>query len=115
MGFGLGGGELFIDDSKNPEFRVGEWVIVSGWYGNQRNAGGTNAVFHWYRVVAADKSDDNNAQTYPSVTLAGPDWAWSLQNPNQCPCRPSHISIIDGCVGVFEKTVRLEGPSMYSP
>jgi type II secretory pathway pseudopilin PulG len=116
--FGLGGGELQIDDTKQPDFRPGEWVLVSGWYDpsgqGQRNAAGTNTMFLWYRVVAADKSDDGNNQTYPTVTLAGPDWAWDLRNPAQCPCRPSHITIIEGCVGVFEKTVRLEGPSMYA-
>ncbi len=113
-GFGLGGGELLIDDTKRPEFRAGEWVLVSGWYDAsgqaRKNGAGTNTMFLWYRVVAADKSDDGNSQTYPTVTLAGPDWAWDARI-----CKPSHITIIDGCVGVFEKTVRLEGPSMYSP
>jgi hypothetical protein len=122
VAFGLGGGQLLIDDPRPAEFKVGEWVLVSGWYdpsGNaQRNTMGTNACFLWYRVVSFDRSNDNNTQTYPTVTLAGPDWAWMLGSAatnNRSPCIPSHITILDGCVGVFEKTIHLEGPSMYAP
>jgi hypothetical protein len=111
-GFGLGGGELFLVGSEaETNVRAGNWVMVCGRYGDAVQG---QPVFRWYRVatVGAFESD----QGARPVTLAGPDWigVTNQQDPTQWRCKPSHVAIFAGCVGVFEKTVHLEGPSVWS-
>jgi type II secretory pathway pseudopilin PulG len=126
IGFGLGGGELTIQGSNpnNPELgaretavRPGQWVMVCGRYYSPNLSANTHnrPVFHWFRVVTAGDFANNERQ----VTLAGPDWNWhwdrnDTQNSAKW-CRPTHVAIFNDCVGVFEKTIHLEGPSMYAP
>jgi hypothetical protein len=111
-GFGLGGGELLLLGSPDEtNVRPGNWVMVCGRYGDPAQG---QPVFRWYRVatVGAFESD----QGARPVTLAGPDWigVTNQQDPSQWQCKPSHVAIFEGCVGVFEKTVHLEGPSVWS-
>jgi hypothetical protein len=109
-GFGLGGGELLLEGSAaDTEVKQGNWVMVCGYYGNPSL---NKPVFRWYRVVTVG-ADEGNVRP---VTLAGPDWigVTNPANPSQWACKPSHVAIFEGCVGVFEKTVHLEGPSVWS-
>jgi hypothetical protein len=112
-GFGLGGGELFLRGTQaDTTVRAGNWVMVSGYYGNRTDG---IPVFRWYRVVSVGEYETNNNQR--PITLAGPDWTGvtNQTDPSQWLCKPSHVAIFEGCVGVFEKTVHLEGPSVWSP
>jgi hypothetical protein len=112
-GFGLGGGELLLEGSAaDTEVKQGNWVMVCGYYGNPSL---NKPVFRWYRVATVGAFDlVDNARP---VTLAGPDWigATNPSKPSQWVCKPSHVAIFEGCVAVFEKTVHLEGPSVWSP
>jgi hypothetical protein len=111
-GFGLGGGELVLTGTvANTAVQPGNWVLVSGRYqiGNI-----TRPVFRWYRVVAVSEYESEKAERW--ITLAGPDWPGVTDqvNAGNWRCKPSSVGIFEGCVGVFEKTVHLEGPSVWS-
>jgi len=111
-GFGLGGGELVLKgNAANTAVRPGDWVLVSGRYPGGRLA--KVPVFRWYRVVVAGEYEQDKTQRV--ITLAGPDWPGvTNEDPAKWTCLPSHVAIFEGCVGVFEKTVHLEGPSVWS-
>jgi hypothetical protein len=108
-GFGIGGGELLLEGGEaETNVRAGNWVMVCGYYnGNQ-----SLRVFRWYRVTTVGDYDAGSR----AVTLAGPDWigVTSQVSTAQWACKPTHVAIFEGCVGVFEKTVHLEGPSVWS-
>jgi len=94
-------------------------------------------VFRWYRIVAATPvlpsgTADNATGTYArDVTLAGPEWnlatvaGQSVQigqtsggarlNARDPNLNPQFMAFIfDGATAVYARTVRLEGPSMWS-
>jgi Tfp pilus assembly protein PilV len=113
-GFGLGGGELFVTGTQaDTDLRQGSWVMVCGYYGNPSL---DMPVFRWYRVVTVGDLETDKSPPLRPITLAGPDWigATNQTDPSQWICKPSHVAVFEGCVGVFEKTVHLEGPSVWS-
>ena len=96
-------------------------------------------MFRWYRVINAGpmyppKQGDNASIFYVrDVTISGPEWDFStVAAPNvqigadgngkaifaRDPSNGNHALffafIYDGAVAVYERTVRLEGPSMWS-
>jgi hypothetical protein len=91
-------------------------------------------MFRWYRVVSAGPvlppwQGDNLSQGkyyVRDVTISGPEWNFAsvagsnVKLTNDIPCRdgkgnPQFFAFIyDGAVAVYERTVRLEGPSMWS-
>lgn len=106
-GFGLGGGELLLGGNElESHVRPGNWVLVSGRYGDPNL--GLN-VFRWYRVATVGAFEPDNGLR--PVTLAGPDW---VTDPTGVFCKPTHVTVFEGCVGVFEKMIHLEGPSTWS-
>jgi hypothetical protein len=112
-GFGLGGGELLlVGGPDETNVQAGNWVMVCGRYGDATQG---PPVFRWYRVATVGAFE--NDQGARPVTLAGPDWIGVTDplDPTHWRCKPSHVAIFEGCVGVFEKTVHLEGPSVWSP
>jgi hypothetical protein len=123
-GFGLGGGELVLRGDQNATaqanqantaLKPGQWVLVCGRYRLEGSPPSFASVFRWYRVVTVGEYDNANNRNQRPITLAGPDWAGATDpNPNDWRCKPSHVAIFEGCVGVFEKTVHLEGPSVWS-
>jgi type II secretory pathway pseudopilin PulG len=113
-GFGLGGGELFVSGTQaDTAVRPGNWVMLCGYYGNPSL---NMPVFRWYRVVTAGEYEADKSPALRAITLAGPDWigVTNQTDPSQWLCKPSHVAVFEGCVGVFEKTVHLEGPSVWS-
>jgi hypothetical protein len=114
-GFGLGGGELFVTGTAaDTALRPGHWVMVCGYYGNPSL---NMPVFRWYRVVTVGELETDKSPALRAITLAGPDWigATNQTDPSQWLCKPTHIAVFEGCIGVYEKTVHLEGPSVWSP
>jgi hypothetical protein len=120
-GFGLGGGELVLEgdqsqshavNAANSSVRSGQWIMVCGRYGNSNNS---PAYFRWYRVVTVGQYDNSTTPGQRPITVAGPDWigVTDQNNPANWRCKPTHIAIFEGCVGLFEKTVHLEGPSLW--
>lgn len=79
--------------------RPNEWVLLSG----IDSSGLKPAMFQWYRIVMVDRETlshpQNSAYVYRHVMLAGPDW-----DPD--PDIQTYISLFEGAVGVYEKTMR---------
>ena len=93
-------------------------------------------MFRWYKVVAAGpllapgQGDNLSSGKYyvRDVTISGPEWNMSsvagsnviLNKSLNIPARDPkgnpqfYAFIYDGAVAVYERTVRLEGPSMWS-
>ncbi len=112
-GFGFGGGELFVSGKPaDTAIRSDSWVMVCGYYGNPSL---NLPVFRWYRVVTVGEYEADKNPAFRAITLAGPDWigVTDQTNPSQWLCKPTHLAVFEGCVGVYEKTVHLEGPSSW--
>lgn len=89
---------LPVSPDSDLELRAGDWVMLSG-----RLANGTS-LFRWYRIAAADPDIQGGQR---AVFLHGADWPAALVSQTQA-------TIISGVVAVFEKTIRLEGASLWS-
>ena len=78
------------------ELRSGQWIMLS-----QFLAGTLQS--RWYRVQSVGDIDMSTKSI--ELTLHGPDW-----NPNEV----TQATWIKGVVAVFEKTIRLEGSSLWT-
>jgi hypothetical protein len=116
---GPGGGEALLywpptpvaDTTANSDLarqqlklRANDWIMLSG---NASTSGGaTRPMFKWYRVTGVDSEPEYHAATTGSghyeiqVSLSGQDWDPTLTS--------QQATIVEGVVGVYEKTVRLE-------
>jgi hypothetical protein len=107
----LAGGDIIITDTNalNVNVNVGEWIMIGAMI-NDLNATATNKqrpMFRWYRVVTAGPVTGSYQR---NITIAGPDWPL-----NQIVSGTNMMAYIyDGAVAVYERTVRLEGPSLWS-
>lgn len=138
-GVGLGGGDVQLrlpnaPLSDFPEATPGRWLMLAGWQFHQGAASAFTAdevpaVFRWYRVASAGEPRIENDEVKQDVTLSGPDW-WTREvldmttaapndtaNPyldvdNTTPAPTVHAILIDGVVGVYEKTIRSNGDTM---
>lgn len=107
-GNGIGGGEVTIRPT-NPYdamLKVGEYVLLyQAPSGNPGDSAYKPYRAQWYRIIGADKFDPGaNRQ----VTLTGPDW-----DTNNGYATPQMV-IFDGAVAVYNKSLRLEGSSLWN-
>jgi len=120
-----------------PAVKPGQWIMLSGWHEtSDPNGSFFLATSRWYRVVNAGPLKYESNADFPAninamrtsadewaqyVTLAGPDWWGSIglnlvadaDDPNRPPTVPgiphtAHAAIIDGVVGVYEKTMHID-------
>ena len=123
-GGGYGGGDLVVtgtvpaNASNNfPTLAIGEWIML-GWMVNDQpsttNAGtyGPRPFFRWYRVVTATPVAVNRSSWQRYVTVNGADV--NLNSLAPVSNVQAYAFIYDGAVAVYERPVRLEGPSMWS-
>jgi hypothetical protein len=99
----IGGREIQLTASSAAalDLKANDWIMLSGLAPHA--LGGNFEVFKWYRVLdtEAEATDDDNDGTYERyVTLGGPDWDLPPSN--------TEAVIVEGVVGVYEKTIRLE-------
>jgi hypothetical protein len=86
--------------------KVGEYVLVyQAPQGTAGQSGYKPFRAQWYRVLGAEAF---LAGSDRQITLTGPDW-----DPSNGYGSPQMI-IFDGAVGVYTKSIRLEGPSMWN-
>ncbi len=133
---GIGAGELqltapsgvsTIDQAKialavNP----GEWIMLGTMLSDPNAPGNTpqqqvRPYFRWYRVVTAGPvlqagEADNQTGTFArDLTISGPDWNLLTVGLKDSKGNPQFFAFIyDGAVAVYERTIHLEGPSMWS-
>jgi hypothetical protein len=133
LGSGYGGGDLILSGSSSTAvgLRVGECLML-GWMqrdvpGDSNNnatvfgpdvtfpASLTRPMFRWYRILNAGPpvppgSPGNSGSTWIRyVTVSGTDLNRPIIVPNSM-----WAFVYDGAVAVYERTVRLEGPSMWT-
>src|SRR6185369_15809176 len=100
----LGGGDITIKaptDAQSQLIRPNTWMML-GRFDPSLNF----QVFKWYRILSAS-SDGADVQ----VTLAGPDWTWGKQSDNT---QATYACLFDGAVAVIQRTIHLEGPSIWN-
>lgn len=131
FGNGFGGGDMTLSGSSQNAFnlRVGGCLML-GWMqvdvpndgsGNPTSfsANATYAsitspkparpMFRWYRILNAGPITGSGSSYSQSVTLSGTDLNMAIIVPNTM-----WAFVYDGAVAVYERTVRLEGPSMWT-
>jgi len=102
-GGGLGGGDVRISPPLNDpdnETSEGNWLFL----GRNTGYGGQRQMHGWYKIIAVSNDIQNNSR---ELTLEGRDWT---PDPNL----PTQAVWVKGVVGVYERTMRLEGPSEWS-
>lgn len=123
---GFAGGEVYLtwavpQSAANDAFardfqlhlRAGEWVMLGRMARHVVGPGGGTPfpVFRWYRVTECDSQPEYHAAEghYAiAASLAGADWD---PLPTAAPGGDPTIAVLmEGVVGVYEKTVSLEGP-----
>jgi len=103
---GFGGGDMRISalgtgTADDVEVRTGNWVMLAA-------NSPLGPVFQWYRVVNAEPDLDLTAPVPArNITLQGPDWDFgSFPTPQ--------VTVIPSVTSVYEKSIRLESPSMWT-
>lgn len=105
---GLAGGEvrLFGTPEWLEKLKPNNWIMLSA---KVTTGTGERTWLDWYRVSAVDDGADLKSSN-PSrwVTLHGPDW------PNETFLKNNvNATIIDSVVGVYQKTITLDGNSAW--
>ena len=102
---GFGGGDVRITalgtgTAADVEVYTGSWVMLAA-------NSPLGPVCQWYRVVNAEPDLDlTGPLPARNITLQGPDWdAGSFPTPQ--------VTVIPSVTTVYEKTIRLESPSMW--
>lgn len=86
----------------------GDWICLAGRLSENNNLP-RGDVYQWYRVVMVDDIVSVSTTTFTRrVTISGPDWSSDVGDP-------THAIIVDGVVGVYQKRVRLESRSPWTP
>jgi hypothetical protein len=124
-GTGYGGGDLQLSGPSAValNLRVGECLML-GWMQMDVPASNgkattfsptvtygtvTRPMFRWYRILNAGPPTGSGASWTRNITVAGTDLNKTIIAPNSM-----YAFIYDGAVAVYERTVRLEGPSMWT-
>jgi hypothetical protein len=90
--------------------RPNQWILVSG-----QLTSGSVPVHKWYRVVSTSEMQSTASPWVVDVTLAGPDWNGGVFNDMESGgFTTMFATICDGVVGVFEKTIQLDEPSLWT-
>jgi hypothetical protein len=111
-----GGGDMILTGTANPwsvNLNPGEWLML-GWMVNDvpqssGGYGGPRPYFRWYRIVAASPPLLSGGVYTRAITVNGADI-----NLNSMVANSAMAFIYDGAVGVYERPVHLEGPSLWS-
>ena len=128
---GLGGGEVVLE-TRPPanktwleKLKPGAWLMLSATVPtldangspatdpNNNNQPITRMHLDWYRINAVDDGADLASSGQRHVTLHGPDWPTSaVVNAASVPIA-TYATLVDGVVGVYQKTITLDGTSPW--
>ena len=129
QGSGFGGGDLTLSSSSanNVAVRVGECLMLGWMQKDIPTASGqavtfsgspsisfgtlTRPMFRWYRILNAGPATSSGGTWTRNITVAGPDLNL---NTGFMVSGSVWAFIYDGAVAVYERTIRLEGPSMWT-
>jgi hypothetical protein len=130
-GSGFGGGDLTLSggSANAVALRVGECLLL-GWMQldvpADPNSGKATTfspaakfgkaqrpMFRWYRILNAGPPTNSGGTWTRNITVAGTDLPGPMPGP-MIAANSMYAFIYDGAVAVYERTVRLEGPSMWT-
>ncbi|EAQ80000.1 type IV pilus modification PilV family protein [Blastopirellula marina] len=90
------------------DMRTGDWICLSTRI--TRTVSGDSYywgdVFKWYRIIAMDEIDASGTP-FRRLTISGPDW--NATDP------PTQAIYVEDVIGVYERKVRLETGSPWTP
>jgi len=95
-------GRAAADPANTLDVRENDWILVGGWSGTQR-------VFKWYRVIAAEPPETAGVLTR-RATLAGPDWSSSfnfIDTDGNGSLDASRGVLFTGVAGVYSEVVSI--------
>jgi len=110
---GLAGGEVRLTGAPESleKLKPGNWIMLSGvaTYTDASLSIKKRTWLDWYRISAVDDDAEVKRGTpVRFVTLHGPDWPIDGTFSSI-----SNATIIDGVVGVYQKTITLDGNSSW--
>ena len=124
-----GGGEVRLvakpgRGSNDLALRDGDWIMLSSYVYTKipPTLPGTRIVpvFRWYKVLKSEATAEQDTVNFGGrwrryATLHGPDWLPAQQiNPGTGqPFFATEATLLNGVVGVYEKTIRLERGSLW--
>jgi hypothetical protein len=127
-GSGYGGGDLTLSASTQVglNLRVGECLMLGWMQADVPSSGGkattfsgaatysstaTRPMFRLYRILNAGPATGSGSSWTRNITVGGTDLNLS---GSFIKSQSMYAFIYDGAVAVYERTVRLEGPSMWT-
>jgi hypothetical protein len=140
LGTGFGGGDIIlrvkgltqVQATNLLAVKAQQWIMLVGTMNNNSDLVKNRVVLAWYRVIkVGDQVEDllgNGSNWGRRVTLAGPDWL--VANPlaptqqmyldvssDALPVYGNvstvHAGIFDGAIAVYDRTVTLDGFSLW--
>jgi len=105
---GFGGGEITLPTDQVTNVRPNDWLMLSS-----EPATGQPSFFRWYRILSVAEVDD----TRSAISIVGPDWSNTMNTPANASSGTAtvvNVSLFDTVIAVYEKTMRIDGPSLYS-
>jgi len=87
------------------DVREGDWLLLAG------NVSGIKQ-YAWYQVIRTD--GDAKTDNEREITLFGPDWDPTLIQDTGGTQLDTYVFFFPGIVAVYEKTIRLESPSVWN-
>ncbi len=114
----ISGGDITITDvnQANVALNIGEWIMLGAMIKDlyATNSNSQRPMFRWYRVVTAAPATTGGSGWQRNITVAGPDWNITASGTTPAIVGTMMAYIYDGAVAVYERTARLEGPSLWS-
>jgi hypothetical protein len=124
QGGGVTGGDVSLmvrnqRPATDLELKRGQWVVLARNSGAMSNNGPvfTGPIFRWYKVMEVDPSVTDSKElsgnppsgtTIRHATLYGPDWVPDVNFPTL-------VYIVPDVIAVYEKQIRLENTSLWTP
>lgn len=138
-GTSFNGGDVRLRTNANPkwlEVKPNQWILLTANMNDPRLASGVRPVGAWYRIRSVGEGlldvTSPGGVWFIDVSLDGPDWTTipglvpdansfdysaSMPAPYNFPTGElptAHATLVTGVVGVYEKTITLDGASLWS-
>jgi hypothetical protein len=122
-GDGTGGGDMLLKTtttSASPaedlqDVKEGNWILLTCEL-PAYPAGANLKYFAWYRVESAEDEPLPNGSDFElSVSLSGPNWPLAMTvKPGGAGTTGTQAAICKSLIGVYQKVIQLETPSLWS-
>jgi hypothetical protein len=107
LGGGVTGGDVVLRaragrPATDLDVKRGQWVMLA-------RRSGSGPIMRWYKLMEVDPGVDTAGnQSSRNVTLYGPDWIPDVNYR-------TYVYIVPDVIGVYEKQIRLENTSLWTP